>query len=115
MTNSDQGMDDIGLHLVDPGIPLAKPKPRVVRTAVVVDSTLVEQLVGEFRLTPEMSFTAVREGNRLFVTPAGESRYEVFAESPEKWFMRIVDATMEIERDTAGKVIGLWHQHGAPR
>lgn len=115
MTNSDQGVDDIGLHLVDPGIPLAPPKPKVVRTAVVLDSTHVEQLVGEFRLTPEMSFTFVREGNRLFVMPTGQSRYEVFAESSEKWFLRIVDATMEVERDAAGKVIGLWYQQGGPR
>ena len=115
MTNSDQGADDIGLHLVDPGIPLSPPKPKVVRIAVAVDSTLVEPLTGAFRLTPEMTFMFTREGNRLFVTPTDQPRYELFAESPLKWFLRIVDATVEFERDDAGKVTGLWYQQGGPR
>lgn len=112
MTNSDQGVDDIGLNLVDPTIPLAPPKPKPVRTAVVVDSAIVEQLVGAFRLAPEMTFTFVREGSRLFVTPTDQPRFEVFAESPTKWFLRVVDATIEFERDETGTVTGLWFQQG---
>ena len=115
MTNSDQGVDDIGLHLVDPRIPLSPPRPKVVRTAVVVDSALVEPLLGAFQLSPEMTFVFTREGGRLFVTPTDQPRYELFAESPLKWFLRIVDATVEFERDETGKVTALWYQQGGPR
>jgi len=115
MTNSDQGVDDIGLHLVDPGIPLSAPQPKGVRIAVAVDSAIVEQFVGQFRLAPAMTFSFSREGSRLFVTPTDQPRYEVFAESPAKWFLRAVDATIEFERDEAGKVTALWYQQEGPR
>jgi CubicO group peptidase (beta-lactamase class C family) len=115
MTNSDQGVDDIGLHLVDPAIPLSPPKPRPVRIAITVDSATVEQFVGAYQLVPEMTFTFSREGSRLFVTPTGQPKYEVFAESPAKWFLRVVDATVEFERDSTGAVTGLWYQQGGPR
>lgn len=115
MTNSSEGVDDIGLHLVDPSIPIKPPKPKPARIAVSVDSVIVAQLIGEFKLSPDMTFTFAREGNRLFVTPTDQPRYEVFAESPTKWFLRVVDATIEFERDDAGSVTGLWFQQGGPR
>ena len=62
-----------------------------------------------------MTFSFSREGSRLFVTPTDQPRYEGFAESPAKWFLRAVDATIEVERDEAGKVTGLWYQQHGPR
>lgn len=101
MTNSDTGVDDLGMHLVDRAVPLRPPS--APRAAVTVDSITVESLVGVYRLAPAFAFTFTRTGTRLFVEPTGQSRAELFAATPTTWFARIADVTFEFERDTTGR------------
>jgi serine-type D-Ala-D-Ala carboxypeptidase/endopeptidase len=68
---------------------------------------------GTYQLTPNFALAIRAEGGRLFVRATGQSEYELFAESENRFFMRIVDAQWTFLRDKDGKVDRLlWHQGG---
>lgn len=100
LTNGDAGADDIGLHLVDPALPLRPPAPLKARTVVAVDTAVMQGLVGTYRLAPTFALTVTRDGARLFVQATGQDRFELFAESPTSWFLTVVEASLEFERNT---------------
>lgn len=111
LSNVDNGVDDIGIHLLDETFPLRTiPKPR---TEVAVDSLVLNRYVGEYELAPAFHVAVTREAARLFVQATGQPRFPVFGESDSTFFLKVVDAQIRFERDTTGAVRGLiLHQNG---
>jgi CubicO group peptidase (beta-lactamase class C family) len=107
LTNSEVGVDDLGLHLVDPVLPLRPPTTPVRRTAIAVDTTTMDGLVGRYALAPTFAITVTREGTRLMAQATSQPAFELFAESAEKWFLKVVDAQVEFERGADGRVTAL--------
>ena len=70
---------------------------------ISVDEAVLDQYVGEYELQPGFTITFTREGNRLFTQATGQARFEVFAESQTKFFLKIVDAQVEFIPDADGK------------
>jgi hypothetical protein len=60
--------------------------------------------VGQYELQPGFIITFTREGNRLFTQATGQPKFEVFAESETKFFLKVVDAQVEFVADADGKV-----------
>ncbi len=111
LTNSAHGADDIGFHLINTEIPLTEP-PRE-RTAVEVDAEILADYVGEYEVTPGLSFVITLEDGGLHVQPTGQRKAPIFPESETEFFLRVVDAQITFQRDDAGKVTGLvLHQGG---
>lgn len=79
-------------------------KPLEEKKVVVVDEALLEKYVGEYEIEPGFSLAFTREGNRLFTQATGQGKFEVFAESNTKFFLRVVDAQVEFVADEDGKV-----------
>jgi hypothetical protein len=64
-------------------------------------------------MAPKFTLAIRAESGRLFVRATGQAEYEPFAESENRFFMRIVDAQGTFLRNKDGMVDRLlWHQGG---
>ncbi len=100
--------DDLGFHLLDPGHALRAP-----RIPLQVDGATLEQYVGRYLLSPAFAIDVTREGDRLFAQATGQPRVRLYAASERRFFLRVVEAEIEFDRDGAGAVTGLvLHQAG---
>ncbi|MFN0105966.1 MAG: serine hydrolase [Bryobacteraceae bacterium] len=118
LSNTAHPVDDIGLHAVDSELPVRKfaapPKQ------ITVDEKVLETYTGEYRFAPAFAIQVTRDGARLFVQATNQPKFEVFGESPTKFFLKAVDAQVSFTKDADGAVDGLiLHQNGrdqrAPR
>ena len=116
MTNSGgAGADDIGLHLLDAGIPLV-PKPTAVkaRTAIDVAPAVLARYVGVYQLAPAFSMEVSLADGALYVQATGRGKLRLFADTEVDFFLKEVDAQVTFTRDPQGAVTGLvLHQNGA--
>jgi len=76
----------------------------VEKKTITVDEVILEKYVGQYELQPGFIITFTREGNRLFTQATGQPKFEVFAESETKFFLKVVDAQVEFVADADGKV-----------
>jgi serine-type D-Ala-D-Ala carboxypeptidase/endopeptidase len=104
-TSTTVGVDDIGLHLMDTDAPLAQtPKQH---TEIAVDPKLLAEYVGTYQLAPTFAIAITLEDGKLSEQATGQPKFPIFAESPTKFFMKVVDAQIEFSRDDTGKVTSL--------
>jgi serine-type D-Ala-D-Ala carboxypeptidase/endopeptidase len=110
-TSTNGGADDIGLHLLDPTFPLVQaPKQR---QEVKVDAAVLEKYAGRYQLAPNFFITVTHEGDQLYAQATDQPRFELFAESPREFFLKVVDAQISFVVDESGRVTGLvLHQNG---
>ncbi len=88
-------------------------KAIVVKKEIKVADALLMTYVGKYQLTPNFSLDITQEGSRLFVQATGQGKDEVFAESDQVFFSKVVDAKLEFVKDDAGQVTKLiLHQGG---
>jgi serine-type D-Ala-D-Ala carboxypeptidase/endopeptidase len=106
LSNIDQGVDDIGFHILDETFPL-RPLPRR-RIEVAVDSSVLMRYVGEYELAPTFHVVVTREAARLFVQATGQPKFPIYAESDSTFFLRVVDAQITFRPDAL-----VLHQNGA--
>ena len=105
MTKESHGVSEDAVRTSDP-LP-AEKKP------VAVAPELLEGLVGTYRLAPTFSIVVTREGAHLYTQPTGQPRLEIFASSPEEFFVKEIDATLTFHRGPDGKAKDLvLHQGG---
>jgi len=80
----------------------------------------LDAYVGKYQLTPQVVFTIARGADQLSAQLTGQPALPIYADKPDHFFYKIVDAQLDFERDGAGKVTALTlHQNGqtlkAPR
>jgi D-alanyl-D-alanine-carboxypeptidase/D-alanyl-D-alanine-endopeptidase len=119
------GPDDIGMHLLDPEVPLLPAgspgaTPARARVEVPVDAKLFDGYVGRYQLAPTAVFTVTREGDRLYAQLSGQPTFQIFPESATEYFYKVVDAQLSFETDAQKRATALvLHQNGkdlrAPR
>jgi CubicO group peptidase (beta-lactamase class C family) len=80
--------------------------PKAPREISVQPSDLVG-LIGEYELRPGVSLAITAEGGRLFGRATGQSRIEMFAESRDRFFLKVVEARIEFQRGADGKATQL--------
>lgn len=111
-TSTNEGVDDIGRHLLDPELPLLEPGK--TRKEIAVDAKVLDRYVGRYALAPSFIITVTREGDHLFAQATDQPRFEIFAEDERNFFYKVVDAQLTFETDDKGRVSGLiLHQNGA--
>lgn len=111
LTNSSEDIDAIGLHVLDSRFELpAVPK------VVAVEPKLLNDYVGFYELQPGMNIEVTLRNGRLSGQLTGQDRFAMYAESDEKFFLRVVDAKISFGRGQDGKVDHLvLHQNGDHR
>ena len=77
------------------------PKPRV---ELALKNADLLPYVGEFELMPGLTLTFRADGDRFFVTATRQQEIEVFGEAPHKFFLKVVDATIEFHPEEDGTV-----------
>jgi len=70
---------------------------------VTLDAKAIDNLVGTYRLNPDIALKIMREGNRIFVQENDEPRQELGAESASRFFSKSSDDEYSFEFDSAGR------------
>jgi serine-type D-Ala-D-Ala carboxypeptidase/endopeptidase len=84
-----------------------------VRKAIQLTEAQAAGLVGRYQFAPGIELAITREGASLFGQVTGQGRAEIFAESPTKFFWKIVDAQLTFALGADGAATGLvLHQNG---
>lgn len=111
LSNAANAVNDIGLHLANPAFGIAQYPP-----VVDVDPAVLASYEGVYRLAPKFTLTIRAASGRLFVRGTGQPEFELFPESDNRFFMRVVDAQGTFLRNKDGAVDRLlWHQGGRYR
>lgn len=104
------GVDDIGLHLLKPTVPLNRPSRQ--RTNISPDPEQIDTYVGQYRLLPTFVISVLREGTRLFAQATGQPRFEIFPESECEFFAAIGDIQIRFDTDERGRATLLQLRQG---
>jgi len=113
LANTAADIDDIGLHLLDTRNPLKSIKPKTEKGTVEVASKILDSYVGDYELAPTFVISITKEKNRLMLQATMQPKFEIFAESEEKFFLKVVDAQVTFVKDNKGTVTQLiLHQNG---
>jgi len=113
------GVDDIGLHLLNPKLPLTNFEPPMQRTEIRIDPRLLDNYTGRYQLTPNLIFEISRDGDRLFAQGfaqlphnrpgdlTGLPKFELFAEAEKNFFVRVNDSQYVFETGPEGRATSL--------
>ncbi len=112
------GGDDIGLHLLNPKLPLANPEPPQPprrHTEIPIDPRLLDNYTGHYRVTPNLIFEITRDGDRLFARGFAQitgqaialPQFELFAEGEKNFFASVADQQIAFETGPEGRATSL--------
>lgn len=114
LSNSQNDIDDIGLHILEPMYELAKLEPAKPGKSVPVSDEVLAKHVGRYQLNATMFFNIRQEKDHLQVQLTGQSYLDMYPESETKFFLEVVKAQISFQQDANGKTISLTlHQNGA--
>jgi CubicO group peptidase (beta-lactamase class C family) len=105
LSNAATNIDDIGFHLLIPALPLREPAPP--RPTVEVPVATLERYVGRYELAPGFVIEVTLEDGALHAQATGQPRFRLYAASPTRFFLRVVEAEVGFTEDAAGAVTGL--------
>jgi CubicO group peptidase (beta-lactamase class C family) len=84
------------------------------RPAITLDAATLGNYIGQYQLTPALVIDVTVKDGQPFVQLTGQGALPIYASARDKFFLRIVDAQIDFERDAGGKVVALTlHQNGA--
>lgn len=83
-----------------------KPIPADRIEIELADDTF-DKYVGEYELAPGFIIKIWREEKSFKTQATGQPPFEIFAETETKFFLKVVDAQIEFNKDDAGKVVSM--------
>jgi CubicO group peptidase (beta-lactamase class C family) len=84
------------------------------RTEIALSTAQLMAYVGTYELRPGFDLAVTLEGDHLMSQATGQGKFQLFAESPSRFFVRALDAQIEFVRVATGAVTHLvLHQNGA--
>jgi hypothetical protein len=90
--------------------PYELPRPRI---AIVMDSSVLKQYVGEYELSPNFILAVTLEEGKLMLKASGQDKTEMLSEKENFFFLKVADAQIEFINDASGKTDKLiLHQNG---
>lgn len=108
LTNSNEGADDIGFHLLESKYKLQKA-PRRAKVA----EKLLAACVGKYELAPGVIIDITLDAGTLYARLTGQEAIPVYPRSENEFVYRVVDARLTFRRDEAGRVEQVTlHQNG---
>jgi hypothetical protein len=109
------GVNDIGLHLLNPKLPLANPESPKQHTEIHLDPKLLDNYTGRYQVKPDLIIEITRDGDRLFAQGLAQlngqavalPKCEVFAEGERDFFAKVSDQQIAFETDPDGRATNL--------
>ncbi|RPD46625.1 serine hydrolase [Paracnuella aquatica] len=77
------------------------------RTEITVPVDILNNYVGEYEITPAFKMMITLEGGQLMAQATGQSKNPLFAESNTKFFLKVVDAQLQFNKNAQGEVESL--------
>jgi CubicO group peptidase (beta-lactamase class C family) len=102
------GLTNLGLHLLDPAVPVGAP--RIVATA---DAKLIDALVGQYRLQGGLGMELRHKGSALTIQADGQPEFEMGYDSAGDFYPLQFDALLRPKRKADGTYAFTWFQLGA--
>lgn len=102
LSNASVEVDDIGMHLTDPSLPLRMPPVPVHRTAVALTPAQLDRVVGDYALSPAFILHVTRVGDEAYVQATGQPRFRLWPSSPDHFFLKEVDAQLVFDLGESG-------------
>lgn len=94
------------------GIESAK-KPNSEKPSITLDAAILQQYVGSYELQPGFVIEVSTKGGQIFAVATGQPQFEMFAEKVDRFFLKVVAATMDFNKDENGVIESLTlHQGG---
>jgi D-alanyl-D-alanine-carboxypeptidase/D-alanyl-D-alanine-endopeptidase len=103
LCNTSFGIDDLGLHALEPQWPVGRFRPTVTRTPVTVDEKTLQAYAGEYELQPGVTAVITVLNGKLRVKTPGQAEVEYLAWSPTEFF-RPGGREITFYKDAAGAV-----------
>jgi CubicO group peptidase (beta-lactamase class C family) len=106
---TDAVIDDRGIQVL--WTKTNKPLPAHVEIKLAPET--LNRYAGDYQIMPGFILAVTVEGDRIFTQATGQSKVEIYPESETKFFLKVVDATLDFIADESGnynKV--LLHQGG---
>jgi CubicO group peptidase (beta-lactamase class C family) len=79
-------------------------KPVPDPNGIKVDEKILETYVGEYEIPSVFSFLVTKEQDKLFIQGEGQDKIEMFADTENKFFLKVNDAQLEFVKGDSGKV-----------
>ena len=79
---------------------------------IAVPAATLARYVGTYQMQPNVEMSITLEGNQLMAQLTGQQKFPVFAETETLFFFKIVEATLEFQKDADGAVTGLRLRQG---
>lgn len=87
-------------------------KPATEKEEITIDPKILSDYVGEYELAPTFIITVTTDEDKLFAKATGQPQFQVFPESEDTFFLKVVAAKLVFGRDD-GKVTNVTlHQGG---
>ena len=107
------GLDDIGRHILNTSYPVLNISPPTEHQQITLDPKTFDRYVGQYQLAPTVTITMTREADRFYTQLTGQPKFEVFAESERKFFLKVVDAQLTFDGNSEGPATQVTlHQNG---
>lgn len=108
LTNKS-GYDTMSLAYTLASITLGKgyTTPEPIKEIEIKDKTLYDNYVGEYVIFPGFTITITAEEAKIYAMVTGQDKYEIFPESEESYFYKIVKAKITFVKGEDGKVTSL--------
>lgn len=87
------------------GVKTNKPIPSHLE--ISVSEEVLKPYVGVYEIQPGFALTITLENGHLMSQATGQQKFEIFPESPTKFFLKVVDAQLEFFTNAEGKVDSL--------
>ena len=82
------------------------------RKEIAVPASTLARYVGTYQMSPAAELSVRLDGNQLTAQLTGQPAFPIFAESETMFFYRVVEATLEFEKDASGAVTGVRLRQG---
>ncbi len=79
-------------------------KPATEKEEIAIDPEVLPEYVGEYELAPTFIISVTTKDDKLFAQATGQPQFEVFPESEDTFFLKVVAAKLVFGRDDSGKV-----------
>lgn len=77
------------------------------QVSVTLAPEVLSKYVGKYELAPGVVIDITAKDAQLFAQLTGQPAFEIFAEKEDRFFLKVVAAQLEFEKDGTGKISGL--------
>jgi len=77
-------------------------KPIPTHTEIQLSQKILAHYVGVYEINPNFSIRISLENGKLMSQATGQQKFEIFAESQTKFFLKVVDAQIEFVKSDTG-------------